>query len=193
MGCELRAGVLVEAAPVDGLGAEVEAALDLDTVDVEAVARLDVGALLALEICVLDGVDLVRAGRQIPGGGAGGIEARPLIGASVRIDCGTTLEVAAGTRFWATSCSAFSSSATGTIRKAGRMFSTVFLSRPVCSAIAARAAPTASTASAAPVPAIVLWSAWNSVVPSAICPQWTPHKLRKLGALVARQPQCRLF
>ena len=33
-----------------------------------------------------------------------------LIGASVRIDCGTTLDVAAGTRFWATSCSAFSSS-----------------------------------------------------------------------------------
>ena len=45
-----RAGILVEAAPVDGLGAEVEAALDLDAVDVEAVARLDVGALLALEI-----------------------------------------------------------------------------------------------------------------------------------------------
>ena len=70
----LRARVLVEAAPVDGLGAEVEAALDLDAVDVEAVARLDVGALLALEIGVLDRVDLVRAGRQIPGGLARRIE-----------------------------------------------------------------------------------------------------------------------
>lgn len=37
MGCGLRAWVLVEAAPVDGLCAEVEAALDLDPVDVEAV------------------------------------------------------------------------------------------------------------------------------------------------------------
>ena len=46
----LRARVLVEAAPVDGLGAEVEAALDLNTVDIEAVARLDVSALLTLEI-----------------------------------------------------------------------------------------------------------------------------------------------
>jgi len=70
----LRARVLVEAAPVDGLGAEVEAALDLDPVDIEAIARLDVGALLAFEIGVLDGVDLVRAGGQIPGGFAGGIE-----------------------------------------------------------------------------------------------------------------------
>jgi hypothetical protein len=34
----LRARVLVEAAPVDGLGAEVEAALDLDAIDIEAVA-----------------------------------------------------------------------------------------------------------------------------------------------------------
>ena len=48
------------------------------------------------------------------------------------------------------------------------MFSTVFLSSPVCSAIAARAAPTASTASAAPVPARFLWLAWNSAVPSAM-------------------------
>ena len=40
---DLRARVLVETAPVDGLGAEVEAALDLDPVDVEAVACLDVG------------------------------------------------------------------------------------------------------------------------------------------------------
>ena len=76
-----------------------------------------------------------------------------LIGESVRIDCGTTLALSAGTRFWATSCSAFSSSAAGTIRKAGRMFSTVFLSSPVCSAIAARAAPTLATSSAAPVAA----------------------------------------
>jgi hypothetical protein len=53
VGCGLRARVLVEAAPVDGLGAEVEAALDLDAVDVEAVARLDVGALLAFQIGVL--------------------------------------------------------------------------------------------------------------------------------------------
>ena len=33
MGCGLRARVLVETAPVDGLGAEVEAALDLDTIE----------------------------------------------------------------------------------------------------------------------------------------------------------------
>jgi hypothetical protein len=39
-----------------------------------------------------------------------------LMGLSVRIDCGTTLAVAAGTRFCATSCSAFSSSEAGTIR-----------------------------------------------------------------------------
>ncbi|MBD3763073.1 hypothetical protein, partial [Rhizorhabdus sp.] len=91
-----------------------------------------------------------------------------LIGASVRIDCGTTLEVAAGTRFWATSCSAFSSSEAGTIRKAGRTFSTVFLSSPVCLRIAARARPTLSTPSAAPVPARFLCVEWNSAVPSAI-------------------------
>ena len=52
MGFALRARVLVEAAPVDGLGAEVEAALDLDAIDVETVARFDVGALLTLEIGV---------------------------------------------------------------------------------------------------------------------------------------------
>ena len=54
----LRARVLVEAAPVDGLRAEVEAALDLDAVDVKAVAGLDVGALLTLELGVLDGVEI---------------------------------------------------------------------------------------------------------------------------------------
>jgi hypothetical protein len=48
----LRAGVLVEAAPVDGLGPEIEPALDLDAVNIEAVAGLDVGALLAFEIGV---------------------------------------------------------------------------------------------------------------------------------------------
>lgn len=52
----LRARVLVEAAPVDGLGAEVEAALDLDAVHIEAIACLDVGALLALEIHLFRGV-----------------------------------------------------------------------------------------------------------------------------------------
>lgn len=71
-----RARVFVETAPVDGLGAEVEAALNLDAIDVEAVARLDVGSLLALEIGVFDGVDLVGARGQIPGGGAGGVDAR---------------------------------------------------------------------------------------------------------------------
>src|SRR5690606_10339136 len=76
MGRGLCARVLVEAAPVDGLGAEVEAALDLDPVDVEAVAGLDVGALLAFQIGVFDGVDLVGRGRQIPGGGAGRVKAR---------------------------------------------------------------------------------------------------------------------
>ena len=50
---DLRARVLVEAAPVDCLGAEVEAALDLDAIDVEAVARLDVGALLPFEIGIV--------------------------------------------------------------------------------------------------------------------------------------------
>lgn len=62
----LRARVLVEAAPVDGLGAEVEAALDLDPIDVEAVAGFDVGTLLALQIGIFDGVDLVGGSRQIP-------------------------------------------------------------------------------------------------------------------------------
>src|SRR5690606_1212059 len=78
VGCEGGAGsrsrILVETAPVDGLGAEVEAALDLDAVDVEAVARLDIGTLLAFEISVLDRVDLVRAGRQVPGRLARGVE-----------------------------------------------------------------------------------------------------------------------
>lgn len=37
---DLRARVLVEAAPVDGLGTEVEARLDLDAVNVDAVGRL---------------------------------------------------------------------------------------------------------------------------------------------------------
>ena len=46
----LRAGVLVEAAPVDGLGPEVEAAFDLHPVDIEAVSGLDIGTLLALQI-----------------------------------------------------------------------------------------------------------------------------------------------
>ncbi len=91
-----------------------------------------------------------------------------LMGLSVRIDCGTTLALSAGTRFCATSCSAFSSSAAGTIRKAGRMFSTVFLSSPVCFAIAARAAPTLVTSSAAPVPARFLWVAWKRALPSAM-------------------------
>ena len=138
-------------------GAEVEAALDLDAVDVEAVAGLDVGALLALEIGVLDGVDLVRLAARYQAVSLAASSRGSLIGASVRIDCGTTLDVAAGTRFWATSCSAFSSSEAGTIRKAGRTFSTVFLSSPVCLAIAARAAPTLLTSSAAPVPARFLW------------------------------------
>ena len=74
MGCGLRARVLVKAAPVDGLGAEVEAALDLDAVDIEAIASLDVGTLLALEIGVLDCIDLVWIGGQIPGGLAGRVE-----------------------------------------------------------------------------------------------------------------------
>lgn len=37
------------AAPVHGLGAEAQAALDLDHFDVEAVAGLDVGALLTFK------------------------------------------------------------------------------------------------------------------------------------------------
>ena len=53
----LHAGIFVETSPVDCLGAEVEAALDFDTVDVEAVTSFDVGALLALEVGVFDGVD----------------------------------------------------------------------------------------------------------------------------------------
>jgi hypothetical protein len=46
----LCAGVLVEAAPVDGLGPEIEPALDFDPVHIEPVAGFDVGALLALQI-----------------------------------------------------------------------------------------------------------------------------------------------
>ena len=45
----LRAGISVKAAPVDRLGAEVEAALDFDAVDIEAVTGLNVGTLLALQ------------------------------------------------------------------------------------------------------------------------------------------------
>ncbi|EKD61096.1 MAG: hypothetical protein ACD_54C00402G0001 [uncultured bacterium] len=44
----LCAGVLVEVAPVDGLGPEVEAALDLHPIDVNAVAGFDIGTLRAL-------------------------------------------------------------------------------------------------------------------------------------------------
>lgn len=47
---------------------EVEPTLDLDAIHIEAVAGFDIRTLLALEIGVLNCVDLVRAGRQVPSG-----------------------------------------------------------------------------------------------------------------------------
>src|SRR5262245_17811003 len=60
------AGVVGHAAPVDRLGGEVETTLDLDAVDLEAHALLNVNALLALEVGVLDGVDRRRVGDREP-------------------------------------------------------------------------------------------------------------------------------
>ena len=61
----------MDAPPVDGLGAEVEARLDLETIHIEAVAGLDENSVLAVQIGILDGVDGGGAGEQIPGDGAG--------------------------------------------------------------------------------------------------------------------------
>src|SRR5512144_2841790 len=90
------------------------------------------------------------------------------ITAKLRIDCGTTSALFAGTRFWAISCSAVSSRDDGTTRKAGRMLSTVLPSSPVCFAICARALPRLATSRAVPLPTRFLCEAWNSATPSAV-------------------------
>src|SRR5690242_6375175 len=72
---QLRAGVLEEAAEVERLGGEIVPHLELDAVDLEADAGLGEDPVVALEIAVLDGVDLHRVGGEIPGRRRAGVEA----------------------------------------------------------------------------------------------------------------------
>src|SRR5687768_13625188 len=68
----VAAVVLVEAAVVDHLGADVVPALDLQAVHIEANAALDERTFLAFEERELQDVDLLRRRRQIPGERAAG-------------------------------------------------------------------------------------------------------------------------
>lgn len=68
----LHPQVAEKASPVDRLGGEVVAGLDLDAVDLKARAGLGVDALLAFEIGELDRVDPRRIGGQEPGVGPRG-------------------------------------------------------------------------------------------------------------------------
>ena len=70
----IRAVAADQAAPVDDLGREVEACLDLDAVSVEIHHLLGVDAFGAFEVAVFDRVDLARIAAMYQCAGRGGIQ-----------------------------------------------------------------------------------------------------------------------